>query len=147
MRSASLAAGGAVGLLVLIGGTFLPWLHSGRATHNSYETDGTIQRLLNVHGAARSALSAWPLLGAGCAVAIALFAVGAPRWAAAVALLLALCAGTVAIATLSVHGTSFAAPAVLGPAVTLFGALLVLVAAIVLLFSRYEVGGPGRSTS
>jgi hypothetical protein len=147
MRSRLVAAGGGGGLVVLLVGTFLPWLHSGRATHNSYAADGTIQRLLEVHGLARSALSAWPLLGVGCALAVALCTIGAPRSGAAVAVLLAVCAGAVAIGTLRVHATSLAKPAVVGPAVTLFGATLVVLAATLMLLSRRTVGGPGRSTS
>jgi hypothetical protein len=146
VRTRLAAACGLVGVVVLVVGTFLPWVHSGRADHNSYAADGTIQRLLNVQGAARSALSAWPFVGVGCALVVALFALGLTRSAATVGSILALCSAAVAIATLSVDRTALAAPAVLGPAVTLFGATLALLAASLILLSRHKVGGPRRST-
>ena len=43
-----LGAVGAGGLVAIVVGTFLPWLHSGRATHNSYQTDGALQQCATV---------------------------------------------------------------------------------------------------
>jgi hypothetical protein len=57
-----------LGLIVLVLGTFLPWLGSRRASRNSYETGGALQRLLGLRAAADAALSAWPwvALSGGC---------------------------------------------------------------------------------
>jgi len=128
---------GALGLLVLVVGTFLPWLRSGSAGRNSYQTGGALQRLLGLRGAADAAVSAWPSIALVCATVVAIFAVGLRRWAAVLAVLTALGAGAVSIAALRVEGNRFAKPANLGPTVTLVGAAMVLAAATLILTSAH----------
>jgi hypothetical protein len=135
---------GAAGLGTIVVGTFLPWLRSGRGLHNSYQTDGTMQRLLHLRGATSSALDAWPFVGVVCALVVAAYAFGLTRLAVLGATLIALITGAVAVGTLRVTGASFARPATLGPRVTTFGAIVVLVAATLLLFARREAAKDSR---
>lgn len=135
MRRIAAPALGALGLVVLLGGTFLPWLHSGRAERNSYETGGALRRLLGLRGAADAAVSAWPSIALLCAAVVAIFAMGLRRCAAGLAVLTALGAGAVSITALRVDGNRFAKPAIIGPTVTLVGAAIVLVTATLTLTS------------
>lgn len=126
---------GITGLVVLVAGTFLPWLRSGDARRNSYQTGGTLRRLLDLHGVLDVAVSAWPFAGLTCAAVVALFAVGLRRCAAALGLVTALAMGSVAIAALRVDSNAFVRPVRFGPAVTLAGAIMVLGAATLMLIS------------
>lgn len=133
--------------MVLVVGTFLPWLRSGQARRNSYQTGGALQRLLGLHGILDSAVSAWPFVGLLCAAVIAVFAVGLRRCAALLALLTALGTGAAAVTALGVGGNSVLRPATLGPSVTLVGAVAVLAAATLLLTSSRVVRISQRSKS
>jgi hypothetical protein len=126
---------GGAGIVVLVVGTFLPWLRSGQSWRNSYETGGALRRLLGWHGALDTAVSAWPFAGLLCAAVIAVFALGLPRCAATLALLTALATGAVAVTAVRVDGNSFVRPLMLGPAVTIVGATIVVVAATLVLTS------------
>ena len=137
---------GVAGLVALVVGTFLPWLNSGQARRNSYETGGALKRLLGLHGPAEAAVSAWPLIALVCAAVVAIFAVGLRRSAALVALLTALVSGVVASAALLVHGNQFIRPVSLGPLVTLVGATGVLLAATLVL-TPTRARNSQRSTS
>lgn len=127
---------GASGLVVLVAGTFLPWLRSGQVRRNSYQAGGALQRLLGVHGVLDSAVSAWPFVGLLCAGIVATYAIGCHRCAALLALIVALFTGAVALAALRIGGNRILRAAALGPSVTLLGALAVLAAATLLLTSR-----------
>jgi hypothetical protein len=118
------------GLAVIVVGTFLPWLRSGRATRNSYATDGAVRRLLHVDGGLDAALRAWPFLSLACAVAAALVVLGRHRFGAGVAGLVALCAGAVAAGALLTSSRGLLRPATAGPAVTLAGSILTLLAVL-----------------
>lgn len=125
---ALVAAPGAAGLVLVVIGTFLPWLRSGRRLRNSYETDGAIRRLLEPEGIAHTALSVWPAVSLACAIAIALYVFGLRVLAIVLALLIALTAGAVAIGALSAPSIHSVAVAAAGPVTTLCGAALILVA-------------------
>lgn len=127
---------GGIGLLVLLAGTFLPWLRSGRAHRNSYRTGGLLRRLIDASGLVDAALAVWPFLGLACAAVVAVYALGARRASAALALVPGIGAGAVAVAVLGVDGSSFAAPVRTGPVVTAIGALAVIIAASLVLFPR-----------
>ena len=114
------------GLLLVVIGTFLPWLRSGRATRNSYATDGAIRRLLEVNGAADAALRAWPFVSLLCAVAAALVLLGLHRIGTALAVVAALAAGPIAGWALASSGHGLVRPATTGPAVTLSGAIIIV---------------------
>lgn len=126
---------GVAGLIVLVIGTFLPWLHSGHTQRNSYQAGGALRRLLGLRGAADAAVSAWPLLALMCAAVVAVFMLGLRRSAVLLALLASLAAGSVAVAALRVDGNRFVRPILLGPIVTLVGATAVILAATLLLIS------------
>ena len=116
-----------VGVLVLLAGTFLPWLVSGRARRNSYAGAGVLQRLLGVHGAAGTALSAWPFLGLWFAACALVALLGARRLAAALAVVGALTVGALAIAVLNAPARFGVSPSGYGPGVTLIGAVLAVI--------------------
>jgi hypothetical protein len=119
---------GAVGMALVVIGTFLPWLRSGRRLRNSYQADGAIRRLLEPQGPAHFVLSVWPAISIACAVAVALYALGARTVALTLGLLIGLGVAAVAIGALSaprVHAASVVPP---GPVVTLIGAASVLAA-------------------
>jgi hypothetical protein len=122
VRAVLARSGVCVGLALVVVGTFLPWLRSGRATRNSYATDGAVRRLLEVSGAADAALRAWPFVSLLCAAAVALIVLGYPRLGIAVAALAAVSAGVVAGWALASSSRGLIQPATAGPAVTLAGA-------------------------
>lgn len=132
---------------MLVIGTFLPWLDSGQARRNSYETGGALKRLLGLHGLAETAVSAWPLIALVCAAVVAIFAVGLRRSAALLAFLTALTSGVVAVAALQVDGNRFIRPVKLGPTVTLVGATAVVLAATLVLTSARTHRNSRRSTT
>lgn len=111
-------------------------MRSGRARHNSYQTDGTLQRLLHLGGAAGVALDWWPFVGLACGAVAALFALGLFRLAAVAGLLVAAAVAAVAVGALATHGGSLAVPVRLGPTVSLAGSAVVIVAA------GLTLGGP-----
>jgi hypothetical protein len=137
------AAVGAVGLGVLLLGTFLPWLQSGRTSRNSYETGGAIRRLIGTTGFLDGLFMLWPLVAVACAAAVALFLFGLRTLGALVAGLAALGAGAAAVGALAATANSYAQVAIIGPVVTLIGATLVALA--VLLRALVAVAVP-RST-
>jgi hypothetical protein len=119
---------GVAGLALIVLGTFLPWLRSGRRLRNSYETDGAIRRLLEPEGIAHAALTVWPAVSLACAVVIALFALGQRTVAFTLTLLVALTAAAVAIGALTAPSVHVVRVAPIGPVMTLVGAGLALAA-------------------
>jgi hypothetical protein len=119
-----------LGLLLIVVGTFLPWLHSGRATRNSYATDGAVRRLLDVNGGLDAALRAWPFVSLLCAIAVALLLLGQRVLGVVLALLAALIAGTVAGWVLASSARGLVRPAAAGPAVTIAGAAITFLAVL-----------------
>lgn len=105
-------------------GSFLPWLRSGHATRNSYQTDGAIDRLLELDAAPHLALRLWPFVSLACAAAIVLLVFGLLRIAAVVTLLCSVVAGAVAAGALVAPRVASIAVAQLGPSVTLAGSVL-----------------------
>lgn len=121
---------GLAGLLVIVVGTFLPWLRSGRTSRNSYQTGGAVRRLIGTTGIVDDLLGLWPLVGLACAVAIALFLLGARTVGTILAGLSAMGAGTASIGALATTATSYAKVSIIGPVVTLVGATLVALAVL-----------------
>jgi hypothetical protein len=120
---------GAVGLVLIVVGTFLPWLRSGRVLRNSYETDGAIRRLLAPDGLAHGALAVWPAVSLSCAAVIALYMLGARATGLALAVVTSLVATAVSIGALTAPRLGSLSVATTGPAVTAAGSFLVLLAA------------------
>lgn len=137
------ALGGA-GLVVIVVGTFLPWLRSGSDDRNSYQAGGAVRRLIGTTGLIDDLLSLWPLVGLACAAAVALFLIGLRTIATAFAGLSALAAGAAGIGALATTATSYAEVAVIGPAVTLVGATLVALAVLLRALSAVAVPRSSR---
>jgi hypothetical protein len=147
VRSAVGAAIAAVGLVTTITGTFLPWLKSGSTTRDSYEVL-SLRDLAGLDGVAGTvATSVWVGLTPLAMVAIGLYVVRFPRFAACVGLLFGTIGGTVALLA-TVQGDSKGALvgiSISGPVTTLAGAVLTIVGAITVLTSnrRSAVTTPG----
>jgi len=124
---------GGLGVLVLVTGTFLPWLASGSALRNSYQAMAVARRLTALgDGVVGTALTAWPAFGGITAAALVLYVVGLRRVAAIAISLLAVVAGTVATAlvVLLPMGDFTVRAVALGPVVTVTGAVLAIVGAV-----------------
>lgn len=105
-------------------GSFLPWLRSGLTLRNSYRAGGVAERLLDLAGPARLALSVWPFVSLACAATIAVYVFGLNRTGHLLALALGVVTGLVAVAALSASGSGSIAIQRTGPALTLIGACL-----------------------
>ena len=138
-----LVALGGCGLLLLVAGTFLPWLRSGSVLRNSYQTVRIARRLSALGDGVQGVLTAaWPAVGVVAALGAALYVLGARRIAAVAIALLAVFAGTVAMLAMVLLPASESTVRVIpaGPVVTLGGAILALVGALTLLaWRRTEV--------
>jgi hypothetical protein len=126
------AACGGVGLMLVAVGSFLPWLRSGQVLRNSYAALGVLRRLVSIPGIEGALLASWPLLGLFCAAVAAIFAIGARRIAACIALLPAVFGGLLAAAALAKSRTGTVQVTPIGPVFTLAGALLVIAAVTLL---------------
>ncbi len=117
---------GAAGLVCIVVGTFLPWLHSGSHTRNSYGADGAARRLLGVHGVGAVLLAIWPFVVLACAAALAAAVLGWRRIAAGIGVLAAVAAAAGAVTMLNAGHSAVLQPANAGPIVTLVGSVTVL---------------------
>lgn len=139
------ALAGVLGLVVIVIGTFLPWLKSGSVTRNSYQAGGAMRRLLDVPGWLGAALTAWPFVGLACAGVVVLFAAGLVRPSAVLGLLLGAFAAAVSAGALAVRGSGLVAPEAPGPVVTVVGATALITASTVLLLLPQRPARPHRS--
>lgn len=129
-RQHLVAAGVCIGVVVMVVGTFAPWLRSGQVTRNSYRTAGLLQRLLGIGGAAGAALDALPLLAFFCAANVVILTMGLRRTALAVVSLLAVGMGALALAALAAPTVGGVRVVRSGPIITLVGATTTIVAAL-----------------
>ena len=130
------AAVGGGGLVLLVAGTFLPWLRSGSVVRNSYQTVGIARRLTALgEGVLGAATAVWPAVGIAATLCAAVYVMGARRTSAVGALLLAVVVGTVAtLAMVLLPGSESTIRVIaIGPVVTLCGAVLAVVGALTLL--------------
>lgn len=132
-RRTALTGLGAVGLVAIVSGSFLPWLRSGATTRNSYQAGAQLHQLGDLHGPLNTAYVVWPAVSLTAAVVIVLFCLGRRRGAAGLGLLLGAAAAVVAVLTLRLRADGLVRPEPHGPAVTLCGAALLIVASSVLL--------------
>jgi hypothetical protein len=126
-----LTAAGTTGLVVIVIGTFLPWLGSGTAQRNSYAAGGAVRRLLTLDRPLHDLLAGWPVLGLLAAVAIAAALMGHPLYGLGLGMVVALIAGGSAGAVLGVHGNRYAHVLHEGPIWTLAGAMLVALTGLI----------------
>lgn len=125
-----------VGVVVMVVGTFGPWLQSGRVTRNVYRTAGLLRRLLALPSGATTALELLPLLATLCALGLLGIAFGWRRPAAGLLGLIALVLGALAAGVLLAPRSSEVQAARLGPVITLVGCLLTIAPALVLVASK-----------
>lgn len=135
------------GALVVLVGSFLPWLASGTADRSSYDLLGIVDRLgFSPDGVVGWAVRLWPLLPLLLVVTVISHHITSDRsWLPAVrsgtAALSALYAGAVALAVRLAPDIGLFEPRP-GPWVTLAGALLLALSAVL---SSSAGGAPGAS--
>ena len=129
-----------VGLLILVVGTFLPWLRSGTAERTSYAADGEVRHLLDLRGLSGAVLMVWPFVSLLCALALGLLILRLTRTGLALSALCALAVGLVCVRILHTGSTMVIGVAAIGPGVTLAGCVVVLGAALVLPFRAAITG-------
>lgn len=129
---------GAAGAVLLVAGTFLPWLASGAALRNSYQAMAVARRLTPLgDGAVGVVLAGWPALGGITAACLVLYVLGLRRIAAVAISLLAVAIGTIAtlMVVLLPPGDFTVRAVVVGPVVTMTGVVLAVVGAVTTLAS------------
>jgi hypothetical protein len=137
MRSVVVRLGASVaatGLVVLVLGTFLPWLRSGLVLRDSYQSVGALRELVG-GGLPGALLTAWLMIIPACVVCAGTFLVRLRRTSAGLTCVVCLVVGTAA-GVVVVQGDdpgSLISPAPAGPAVTLTGATVALLGAIAVL--------------
>lgn len=127
------------GVVVLVIGTFLPWLRSGRVQRNSYELAGVGVRRLQAADWVEVLLRGWPFLGVLWAVAVVLLILGRDRAAGVLAAVLGVVTVLIALGGLYLAvrlDSSLLAGTVVGPLVTAAGALVVTLTSIPLIRRR-----------
>ncbi len=119
---------GGLGLVLVITGTFLPWLASGEVLRNSYQVTGVAARLaIGGDGPVPAVLGWWPLIGPVYFLPVLLALLQWRRVAGVLALLLGLLAAFLGLAALVLAGGHSAAGVGLvatGPIVLAIGGLL-----------------------
>lgn len=121
---------------MVLAGSFLPWLASGSAERSSYDLFGIVERLgFAPDGAVGWAVRLWPLLPLLLVVTVVshhvhVDAVWLPVVRSTATVLSALYAGAVALAVRLAPDVGLFRPRV-GPWITLFGAVLLVLATVV----------------
>ena len=133
------------GLVLMVVGTFLPWIRSGSVGRNSYSATGLLRRLLDATGLLAFALDAWAFLALVAAVAVGAVVAGLRRTGAAAILLLALLTGAVAVATFRAPAGGDISTERVGPIVTIAGGAVSLFGAMPMLTLRGSHASPNRS--
>jgi hypothetical protein len=124
----AVAVGVAVGTVVMMAGTFAPWLASGTSTRNLYSSAGLVQRLAGLPRPVGLALDALPLTSLyGIAAGVA-YIMGRRRIAAGAIALLAFVLAGIALAALAHRRPGQIHLLGVGPSLTLIGALVCLAA-------------------
>lgn len=131
------------GLAAVVAGTFLPWMHSGATTRNSYQAGGVARRVLSVPAWLDVALHVWPFTALAAAAVAAVLLLGWTALAGGLGVLVSLSCGAVTTGTLSLAGNGAVAPAAIGPVTTLCGAAIALMSSTLLL--RREQDRKGRA--
>lgn len=131
---------------MIVVGTFLPWLRSGRASRNSYEATGAVRRLIHPPGLIGELFRVWPLLGSVCALAVVAYVAGLRWLGVLLATLAAIAAGGAAITALTARTNAYASVIDSGPGTTLAGAAIVVISAVGHLVARERSPATGRNT-
>jgi hypothetical protein len=122
-------------VVIMVGGTFLPWLQSGSTHRNLYGTAGVVQRLAGLGAPVGAALNALPLLGLFCVLAGVGYGLGWRRTAALSTAVVAAALGSVAVAALVHRGRGDIHIVAAGPTLTLVGATIAVLDLLMLVFA------------
>lgn len=120
------------GLVVVVIGTFLPWLRSGRVDRNSYAAGDALRQLEKLPAVVGYLLDAWPFLALLCAAAVAAAVLDRMPIAAVTGAVAAAAAGSVSGYVLAKASDSLVRPVFPGPITTLTGSCIVLVTVLTL---------------
>ncbi|MCP2163799.1 hypothetical protein [Goodfellowiella coeruleoviolacea] len=134
---------GAAGLLLVVVGTFLPWLRSGSVLRDSYQAIGSVRGLTNLNAGVGALLTAWIGIAPFAVLCVVLFTLGLRRTAAGLVVLFGTITGTTA-GVAAVQGGDEGALigiTVAGPVVTLCGAVLAVVGAVAVLTATTRSAG------
>ncbi|MFL6142665.1 MAG: hypothetical protein ACJ72N_12465 [Labedaea sp.] len=123
------AATCATGLVLVAGGTFLPWFRSGLVLRDSYQSISLIRTIGVLRDSPlRFALDAWTMIVPVATLCIALYAIGLRHTAATIAAILAIVCGTIGGIAAVESGSNEASLGVAGtgPVIMLIGGALTL---------------------
>jgi hypothetical protein len=138
---------GGVGLLLVVLGSFLPWVISGNVRRSSYQIIGVVGRLGLGDGSALAVLiRAWPFIGVLCIVPVLAAAIRYWRTCAVLAILIGLLSGALSFGLLILvagRGGAILRLDPVGPSVMAAGAVLLICAGVGLLTFT---GSPVRRT-
>jgi hypothetical protein len=136
---------GATGLILVVVGSFLPWVDSGTVRRSSYQIAGVVGRLgIGAGGALAFLIAAWPFIGFLCTAPVLAAAVRWWRTAGAIAVAIGLVSGLLSFSLLifvAGRGGSILRVDPIGPSVMAAGAVLLLCSGLALLFGA---GSPIR---
>lgn len=141
-RTAAAAVFGCIGIAVVIAGTFLPWVDSGLVSRNLYRVAGVAQRI-GVFGPQSSVATWLSLIGPLCVLPLLLGVLRLRRTAAWAGIVIAALVGGAAAAALVITGGRSVAGIsldVVGPGTVLAGAVLMLVAGLIVLLPIRRTG-------
>jgi len=142
---------GGAGLLLVVLGSFLPWVISGNVRRSSYQIIGVVGRLgIGDGGALAVLIGAWPFIGVLCVVPALAAAIRWWRTSAVLAILIGLISGVLSFGLLifvAGRGGAILRLAPIGPSVMAAGAvILVCVGAGLFLLTDSPVRRTGDST-
>jgi hypothetical protein len=135
------AAIAALGLVLMIIGSFLPWAVSGQVRRSSYAISGVIDRLgIAGDGVLGTVVTLWPFFGPLCVLPVIAALLRWWRTAGVLGVVLGLAGGALSVGALVFAARQRPSASVsldpLGPAVMAVGAVLLLVGALMLTFRR-----------
>lgn len=129
---------GGTGIALIVLGSFLPWVISGTVRRSSYQIVGIVGRLgIGESGVLSVLLQAWPFIGVLCVTPVIAAAFRWWRTAGAIAIPIALVAGLLSFGLLiyvASRGGAILRVDPIGPVVMAAGSVLLICAALVLLF-------------
>jgi hypothetical protein len=127
---------GGLGLLLVVLGSFLPWVISGNVRRSSYQIIGVVGRLgIGDGGALAVLIGAWPFIGVLCVVPVLAAVIRFWRTCAVLGLVIGLLSASLSFGLLilvAARGGSILRVDPVGPSVMAAGAVLLICAAIAL---------------
>lgn len=135
------------GMIVVVVGTFAPWLTAGGIDRNSYAIAGIVDRLsLAGDGFGSAALSFWPLIGPIAMVALITGILQWWRTSAVISIVLGLLTGVIGGGVLAAgHSAAGIEVVHAGPMITVVGAATAVLGGVVLLVAHRSSRGQART--